>query len=45
MCKQAIKDEGRLDIFHANAAIATGAPLIATDGEDLMETQRVNVLR
>ena len=45
ICNQSIQDEGRLDIFHANAAIATAAPLVSTDGEDLMETQRVNVLR
>lgn len=40
---QAIKEEGRLDIFFANAARATGAPISATDVEDLEETYHINV--
>ncbi|PWN45425.1 NAD(P)-binding protein [Ceraceosorus guamensis] len=44
ICDRAIKEEGQLDVFFANAAIATGAPISATDGEDVAETLRVNVL-
>ncbi|PWZ02962.1 NAD(P)-binding protein [Testicularia cyperi] len=41
--EQAIKDEGQLDVFFANAARATGAPISATDVEDLEETHHINV--
>ncbi|SAM72651.1 related to levodione reductase [Ustilago bromivora] len=40
---QAISDNGHLDIFFANAARATGAPISATDVEDLETTHRINV--
>ncbi|SNX81395.1 related to levodione reductase [Melanopsichium pennsylvanicum] len=40
---QAISDNGHLDIFFANAARATGAPIIATDVEDLETTHHINV--
>lgn len=40
---QAIKDEGHLDVFFANAARATGAPIHATDVEDLETTHHINV--
>lgn len=43
--QQALNDEGRLDVFFANAAIATAAPLASTETEDLQETLRVNVHR
>lgn len=43
--EQAIKEEGKLDVFFANAAIATAAPLASTDTEDLTETLRINVNR
>lgn len=43
--KQALDDEGRLDVFFANAAIATIAPFSQTEVEDLNETMRVNVNR
>ncbi|ETS63341.1 hypothetical protein PaG_01622 [Moesziomyces aphidis] len=40
---QSLADNGRLDIFFANAAIATGAPISATDVEDLERTHHINV--
>lgn len=40
---QAISDNGHLDIFFANAARATGAPISATDVEDLETTHHINV--
>ncbi|EPQ32291.1 uncharacterized protein PFL1_00488 [Pseudozyma flocculosa PF-1] len=43
VCQRALQDEGRLDIFYANAARATGAPLAATDVEDLETTHHINV--
>jgi NAD(P)-dependent dehydrogenase (short-subunit alcohol dehydrogenase family) len=43
--QQALDEEGKLDVFFANAAIATGAPLASTDVEDLTETLRINVNR
>lgn len=45
ICERAITEQGQLDVFFANAAIATGAPISATDGDDVTETLRVNVLR
>ena len=43
ICKRAIDEAGKLDVFFANAARATAAPLNATDNEDLTETLRINV--
>ncbi|PWN50119.1 NAD(P)-binding protein [Violaceomyces palustris] len=43
ICERAIRDEGRLDIFFANAARATAAPLSATDVDDLEDTMHINV--
>ncbi|KAJ1032021.1 hypothetical protein NDA13_002397 [Ustilago tritici] len=40
---QAISDNGHLDIFFANAARATGAPISATDVEDLETTYHINI--
>jgi NAD(P)-dependent dehydrogenase (short-subunit alcohol dehydrogenase family) len=40
---RALKEEGHLDVFFANAARATGAPLAATDVADLEDTHHVNV--
>ncbi|SJX60114.1 related to levodione reductase [Sporisorium reilianum f. sp. reilianum] len=39
----AIADNGHLDIFFANAARATGAPISATDVDDLETTHHINV--
>lgn len=43
--KQALDEEGKLDVFFANAAIATISPFSQTEVEDLNETMRVNVNR
>lgn len=40
---RALADNGHLDIFFANAARATGAPISATDVEDLETTHHINV--
>lgn len=43
-CEQAIKDEGRLDVFFANAGLGSAAALQDTTPEFFMEIMRVNVL-
>lgn len=43
--KEAVDKYGRLDIFFANAGIATGAIFTETTSEDFMEVMRVNTLR
>jgi len=44
VCKQALSEEGRLDIFFANAGIATSRHLDQTSGETFTNTMRVNAL-
>ncbi|KAH9002073.1 sex determination protein tasselseed-2 [Lactarius hatsudake] len=44
VCQQALSEEGRLDIFFANAGIATGRTLEETPGEVFTNTMRVNAL-
>lgn len=44
VCEQAIKEEGRLDFFFANAGIVGLNMLQSTDPEDFMENVRVNTL-
>lgn len=43
--QEAVDKYGRLDIFFANAGIATGAIFTETTSEDFMEVMRVNTLR
>lgn len=44
ICEKAISEEGRLDVFFANAAVVGNPmPIGAVDPEDLSETFRVNV--
>ncbi|KAI9463618.1 sex determination protein tasselseed-2 [Lactarius psammicola] len=44
VCQQALSEEGRLDIFFANAGIATFRTLEDTPGEVFTDTMRVNTL-
>ncbi|KAH9040754.1 sex determination protein tasselseed-2 [Lactarius pseudohatsudake] len=44
VCQQALSEEGRLDIFFANAGIATSRTLEETPGEVFANTMRVNAL-
>ncbi|KAI0779637.1 NAD-P-binding protein [Fomes fomentarius] len=44
ICKQALQDEGRLDVFFANAGIATATPLWDITSKQFMEVMRVNAL-
>ncbi|KAI0074372.1 NAD(P)-binding protein [Panus rudis PR-1116 ss-1] len=44
VCKQAWQEEGRLDVFFANAGVATGAHLEDTTAERFTETMRINAL-
>jgi NAD(P)-dependent dehydrogenase (short-subunit alcohol dehydrogenase family) len=44
VCQQALSEEGRLDIFFANAGIATIRRLEQTPGEVFTNTMRVNAL-
>ncbi|KAJ3554513.1 hypothetical protein NM688_g3069 [Phlebia brevispora] len=44
VCKQALQEEGRLDVFFANAGIATGQYLTDISSETFMNTHRVNTL-
>ncbi|KAL6308138.1 hypothetical protein BKA93DRAFT_765598 [Sparassis latifolia] len=44
VCKQALREEGRLDVFFANAGIATQLPLESSSAEVFMNTLRVNTL-
>jgi NAD(P)-dependent dehydrogenase (short-subunit alcohol dehydrogenase family) len=43
--KEAVDTYGRLDVFFANAGIATGAIFTETTSEDFMRVMRVNTLR
>ncbi|KAI0051812.1 sex determination protein tasselseed-2 [Auriscalpium vulgare] len=44
VCEQALKEEGRLDVFFANAGIASGGTLHETSSDMVSEILRVNVL-
>lgn len=44
VCQQALKEEGRLDVFFANAGIATIKHFAKTSGDQFMKTMRVNAL-
>ncbi|RDX44891.1 NAD(P)-binding protein [Polyporus arcularius HHB13444] len=44
LCKQALQEEGRLDVFFANAGIATSTRFWDTTPEQFMEVMRVNAL-
>ncbi|KAG6378247.1 hypothetical protein JVT61DRAFT_13953 [Boletus reticuloceps] len=44
VCKQAVDEEGQLDVFFANAGVATNAGLHDTTAEQFMETLRINSL-
>jgi len=44
ICKQALNEEGRLDVFFANAGVATIKLLADISGEEFMETMRINTL-
>ncbi|KAI0718982.1 NAD(P)-binding protein [Cerioporus squamosus] len=44
LCKQALQEEGRLDVFFANAGIATATPLWDITPKQFMEVMRVNAL-
>ncbi|KAF9263232.1 NAD(P)-binding protein [Marasmius fiardii PR-910] len=44
LCQQAMKEEGRLDVFFANAGIASRDVLTNISSETFMESMRVNAL-
>ncbi|KAI0644744.1 NAD-P-binding protein [Trametes meyenii] len=44
ICKRALQEEGRLDVFFANAGIATAQPLNISTGDQFMNVMRVNAL-
>ncbi|KAG9316311.1 NAD(P)-binding protein [Chiua virens] len=44
VCKQAIDEEGQMDVFFANAGIAKAAVLHDTTSKQFMETMRINTL-
>ncbi|KAF8135777.1 NAD(P)-binding protein [Boletus edulis] len=44
VCEQAVDEEGQLDVFFANAGVATNAGLHDTSAERFMETLRINSL-
>jgi len=44
VCKRAVDEEGQLDVFFANAGVATDAGLQDTTAERFMETMRINSL-
>ncbi|KAE8213273.1 hypothetical protein CF327_g3182 [Tilletia walkeri] len=44
LCDRAIKEAGQLDIFFANAGVATGAPLHDTDTEDVDRVFKINTV-
>jgi len=44
VCEQAMQEEGRLDVFFANAGIASRDTLANTSTETFMNTMRVNTL-
>jgi len=44
VCKQALQEEGRLDVFFANAGIVSKDSLQTMEAEGFMKTMRVNTL-
>ncbi|KAF9647310.1 NAD(P)-binding protein [Thelephora ganbajun] len=44
VCEQALKDEGRLDVFFANAGMASASLLHDITSEEFMQSVRVNTL-
>ncbi|KAG5635994.1 hypothetical protein H0H81_009444 [Sphagnurus paluster] len=44
VCAQALREEGRLDVFFANAGVASRNALAETTSETFMESMRVNAL-
>jgi NAD(P)-dependent dehydrogenase (short-subunit alcohol dehydrogenase family) len=44
VCERALKEEGKLDVFFANAGIASRQPLESTTSEGFMNVMRVNSL-
>ncbi|KZT19059.1 NAD(P)-binding protein [Neolentinus lepideus HHB14362 ss-1] len=44
VCERTIKEEGQLDVFFANAGIATNTHLYDITAETFMETMRINAL-
>jgi len=44
VCKQAVDEEGQLDVFFANAGVAPNVTLRDTTAERFMETMRINSL-
>jgi NAD(P)-dependent dehydrogenase (short-subunit alcohol dehydrogenase family) len=46
LVERVVKEEGRLDVFFANAGVpGSMGPMGTLDAEDLAETMRVNVAR
>lgn len=43
--EEALRDFGRLDVFVANAGIATGTRLLEEDEKTFMHMMRINALR
>ncbi|KAI9061665.1 NAD-P-binding protein [Trametes sanguinea] len=44
ICKQALQEEGRLDVFFANAGISSAQPIADTTAEQFMKLMKVNAL-
>ncbi|KAF9051230.1 sex determination protein tasselseed-2 [Hymenopellis radicata] len=44
LCKRALEEEGHLDVFFANAGVATIATLAGTSAETFMKTMKINSL-
>ncbi|KAK7692944.1 hypothetical protein QCA50_004585 [Cerrena zonata] len=44
LCKRALQEEGRLDVFFANAGVATASPLDSVTAEGFMNTMKINTL-
>ncbi|KAJ7178416.1 hypothetical protein C8R43DRAFT_457759 [Mycena crocata] len=44
VCERALKEEGKLDVFFANAGIATRDPLESATAKDFMNVMRINSL-
>ncbi|KAH9895235.1 NAD-P-binding protein [Cubamyces lactineus] len=44
LCKQALQDEGRLDVFFANAGVSSAQPLSQVSSEQFMNLMRINTL-
>ncbi|KAI0661436.1 NAD-P-binding protein [Cubamyces menziesii] len=44
LCKQALQDEGRLDVFFANAGVSSAKPLSQVSADQFMNLMRINTL-